>query len=332
MILGTTTSTRDSGLLDVLVPAFEKASSSSVKTVAVGSGEALAMGEKGNADVLLVHSPVAEEAFMAAGHGLSRKAVMHNDFVIVGPASDPAGVAKAGDAGAAMALIARAKVLRLRGDDSGTNAKELQLWKAAKITPSGSWYFITGQGMGQTLTIASQKQAYTLSDRGTFLATKNLSLKILSRRSDDLRNNYHVIVVKHTGTNLACAQAFSDWITSGPVQKQIASFGIAQYGQALFVPDAGRDGPRPTGACVRPAAARRRPLLIVSISATLIALVIGVPLATPLAMASGRRPMIAAVNTDAIPTVAVGLVAALPRCGAAGPGRPEPHVPLRGMA
>jgi len=240
MILGTTTSTRDSGLLDQLVPAFQKASSCSVKTVAVGSGEALAMGEKGNADVLLVHSPAAEEAYMAAGHGLSRKAVMHNDFVIVGPPSDPAGVATAGDATSAMALIARAKALfASRGDESGTNAKELQLWKAAKITPSGSWYFITGQGMGQTLTIASQKQAYTLSDRGTFLATNNLTLKILSKRSDDLRNNYHVIVVKHTGTNLGCAQAFSDWITSGPVQKQIASYGVAQYGQALFVPDAG---------------------------------------------------------------------------------------------
>jgi tungstate transport system substrate-binding protein len=240
MILGTTTSTRDSGLLDQLVPAFEKASSCSVKTVAVGSGEALAMGEKGNADVLLVHSPDAEEAFMAAGHGLSRKAVMHNDFVIVGPAGDPAGVAKAGDAASAMALIAGAKApFASRGDDSGTNAKEIKLWKAAKITPSGPWYFTTGQGMGQTLTIADQKQAYTLSDRGTFLATKNLKLKILSQRSDDLRNNYHVIVVKHTGTNLGCAQAFSDWITSGPVQKQIASFGVSQYGQALFVPDAG---------------------------------------------------------------------------------------------
>ena len=240
MILGTTTSTRDSGLLDQLVPAFQKASSCSVKTVAVGSGEALAMGEKGDADVLLVHSPDAEEAFMAAGHGLSRKPVMHNDFVIVGPANDPAGVAKAGDAAAAMALIAKAKApFASRGDDSGTNAKELKLWQAAKIKPSGSWYFITGQGMGQTLTIANQKQAYTLSDRGTFLATKNLNLKILSRRSDDLRNNYHVIVVKHTGTNLGCAQAFSDWITSAPVQKQIASFGVDTYGQALFIPDAG---------------------------------------------------------------------------------------------
>lgn len=239
MVMATTTSTRDTGLLDTLVPAFEKATKCSVKTVAVGSGQALDLGARGQADVLLVHSPAAEETFMKEGHGASRLAVMHNDFVLVGPPSDPAKVASAGGVDQALQAIAKTKSpFASRADDSGTNAKELKLWEAAGIKPSGSWYIKTGQGMGATLTIASQKRAYTLSDRGTFLATKNLDSKILAQGEEQLQNPYHVIVVKHDGTNVGCAKAFSSWITSGPTQKLIAGFGKAKYGQALFHPDA----------------------------------------------------------------------------------------------
>jgi len=241
MIMATTTSTKDSGLLDELVPAFERTGDCKVKTVAVGSGQALAMGEKGDADVLLVHSPDAEKTFMDEGHGASRTAVMHNDFVIVGPASDPADIADAPDATTAFRRIAREKApFASRADESGTNAKELKLWEEAGIKPSGSWYLETGQGMGETLTVASQKEAYTLSDRGTFLATKNLDSKLLKEGGKDLRNNYHVIVVKAPGTNAACAKAFSSWITSAPTQKEIADFGVKEYGEPLFFPDAGK--------------------------------------------------------------------------------------------
>jgi tungstate transport system substrate-binding protein len=240
MVLATTTSTRDTGLLDVLVPAFQRASDCSVKTVAVGSGQALKLGERGDADALLGHSPDAEEAFMKAGHGVSRRAVMHNDFVVVGPPSDPAGVARTQSAPAAFKRIAAAHApFASRGDDSGTNAKELKIWQSAGVTPQGSWYFRTGQGMGETLTIASQKGAYTLSDRGTFLATKGLESKILEQGDAALQNHYHVIVARHSGTNTACAQAFSNWITSPSTQRVIGAFGRAKYGRALFHPDAG---------------------------------------------------------------------------------------------
>jgi tungstate transport system substrate-binding protein len=239
MVMATTTSTRDTGLLDVLVPAFQRTSACSVKTVAVGSGQALALGARGDADVLLVHSPDAENAFMKAGHGLSRRPVMHNDFVVVGPPSDPAGVARTHTAPDAFRRIAATHApFASRGDDSGTNAKELKVWQAAAITPGGSWYFKTGQGMGETLTIASQKRAYTLSDRGTFLATKSLDSKILEQGDAALQNFYHVIVVRHSGTNVGCAQAFSAWITSPSAQRLIGGFGRARYGRALFHPDA----------------------------------------------------------------------------------------------
>jgi tungstate transport system substrate-binding protein len=239
MILATTTSTRDSGLLDVLIPAFQGTSKCQVKTLAVGSGDALKLGETGDADVLLVHSPAAEEAFMRGGHGVSRLAVMHNDFVLVGPPSDPARITGAPDVPTALRRIARTREPFIsRGDDSGTNVKELALWKMAGIKPSGSWYVETGQGMGETLTVASQKQAYALSDRGTFLATKNLDAKIFVQGGRALRNPYHVIVVRHQGTNLGCAKALSSWITSAPTQRFISRFGVAKYGQSLFFPDA----------------------------------------------------------------------------------------------
>jgi tungstate transport system substrate-binding protein len=240
MILATTTSTQDSGLLDEILPLFDKSSDCMVKTVAVGSGQALEMGEKGDADVLLVHSPEGEEQFMADGHGSSREAVMHNDFILVGPPDDPAEVADADDAADALGRIADQKAsFASRGDDSGTHSKELSIWEDAGIEPKGSWYLETGQGMGDTLTIADQKQAYTMSDRSTFLATKSLESDIAFEGSDDLRNNYHVIVVDHEGTNAGCAGEFSSWILDQPVQDTIGKFGVEEYGEQLFVPDAG---------------------------------------------------------------------------------------------
>ena len=239
MILATTTSTRDSGLLDELVPAFERSGDCRVKTLAVGSGDALKLGERGDADVLLVHSPGSEKKFMDGGHGLSRLAVMHNDFVLIGPPGDPAGIAGADSAPEAMRRIAaRRAAFASRADESGTNAKELSLWEDAGLEPKGSWYIETGQGMGETLTIASQKQAYTLSDRGTFLATKNLESKLLLERREGLLNPYHVIVVRHEGTNTGCAKSFAGWITSAGTQRAIARFGVAKYGERLFTPDA----------------------------------------------------------------------------------------------
>jgi tungstate transport system substrate-binding protein len=239
MILATTTSTQDSGLLDEILPLFDKSSDCVVKTVAVGSGQAIEMGAKGDADVLLVHSPEDEEQLMAGGHGSSREAVMHNDFVLVGPPDDPAGVADAGNAAEALTRIADQEAsFASRGDDSGTHTKELALWEEAGDEPKGSWYIETGQGMGDTLTIADQKHAYTLADRSTFLATSSLESDVAFEGSDDLRNNYHVIVVDHEGTNTGCAEEFSSWILDRPVQDTIATFGVEEYGEQLFTPDA----------------------------------------------------------------------------------------------
>lgn len=239
MILATTTSTQDSGLLDELVPRFQGQSGCSVKTVAVGSGEALELGERGDADVLLVHSPAAEEEFMDGGHGVSRAPVMHNDFVLVGPAGDPANVRGAGSAADAFTRISKQSApFASRSDESGTHTKELSIWEAAGIEPAGSWYIETGQGMGQTLTIAGQKRAYTLADRGTFLATDNVDLDLLFEGGSDLLNPYHVIVVEGEGVNRECAQAFADWITSPGTQEQIGRFGVPEYGEPLFFADA----------------------------------------------------------------------------------------------
>lgn len=239
MILATTTSTQDSGLLDAILPSFEESSDCVPKPVAVGSGQAMAMGESGDADVLLVHSPEAEDEFMAEGHGSSRESVMHNDFVLVGPPQDPADVGSSGDAAKAVARVAQRQApFASRADESGTHAKELSLWHEAGIAPSGSWYIETGQGMGQTLTIAGQKEAYTLSDRGTFLAARNLESEIVFEGSADLRNPYHVIVVDAgDATNVACAKEFAQWIRSASVQQTIAGFGVEKYGEPLFFPD-----------------------------------------------------------------------------------------------
>ena len=283
MILATTTSTQDSGLLDELLPRFEQESGCSVKTVAVGSGEALELGEKGNADVLLVHSPEAEEEFMDGGHGTSRKAVMHNDFIVVGPADDPAKIKGASSAAEAFARISKAEApFASRADESGTHTKELSLWEAAGIEPAGSWYIETGQGMGETLTIASQKQAYTLSDRGTFLATDNLDLELLLEGGEDLLNPYHVIVVRGDEVNRGCAQEFSDWITSPATQREIGRFGVAEYGEPLFFP--GRQG------LMDPVLEVLGRSALVSLTATAIALALGVPLGTWLALGAGAGP------------------------------------------
>lgn len=243
LILATTTSTQDSGLLDELVPAFEKETGYSVKTIAVGSGQAIAMGRRGEADVLLVHSPEAELALVAEGSGIHRRIVMHNDFVVVGPASDPAGLAKRTAAEAFQRIAAGRSLFLSRGDKSGTHAQELKLWKAAALAPEGQpWYLQTGLGMGQTLGIAAEKKAYTLSDRGTWLALrKNLGLVILHEGDPALRNVYHVIEVnpaRFPKVNAAGARAFADFLVSKGVQKRIKEFGIGLYGSPLFFPDA----------------------------------------------------------------------------------------------
>jgi tungstate transport system substrate-binding protein len=248
MILATTTSTQDSGLLDVLIPDFEARTGFTVKVVAVGSGAALTLGQQGNADVLLVHSPAAEKTFMDGAFGSDRRLVMHNDFIVVGPTADPAGSKAAASVVEAFQKIAAASAQFIsRGDKSGTNAAELNIWKSAKIDPAGTkaaWYIQTGQGMGATLTIASQKGAYTLSDRATYLANKaNLSLDILYEGDNALLNVYHVIIVNHEKwpkTNLDGATAFANYIVSPETQLLIAGYGKDKYGQQLFIPDAGK--------------------------------------------------------------------------------------------
>ena len=243
IILATTTSTQDSGLLDVLVPIFEGQSGYTVKTVAVGSGQALKMGEEGNADVLLVHAPTAEKELMAGGFGAERFLVMHNDFVIVGPADDPAGVKGGGSAVEALKKIASSSATFVsRGDDSGTHKAELALWKKAEIDPQGDWYVESGQGMGATLKIAGEKAAYTLTDRATYLATREgLGLEILVEGDAVLLNVYHVITVnpeKWPKVNNAGASAFAQFLIADETQKVIGEFGVDKYGQPLFTPDA----------------------------------------------------------------------------------------------
>lgn len=243
LILATTTSTQDSGLLDVLIPLFEKQSGIQVKVVAVGTGQALKMGEDGNADVLLVHAPASEVEYMKGGYGKDRALVMHNDFIIVGPSADPAGIKGKNVEQAFKTIFDQKAVFVSRGDDSGTHKMELSLWKKVGLDPKGqSWYIETGQGMGATLTIASEKGAYTLTDRGTFLANqKNLNLSILVEGDKALLNVYHVITVnpeKWPKVNYNGAIAFLKFITSPETQKVIAEFGVEKYGQPLFFADA----------------------------------------------------------------------------------------------
>ncbi len=246
LILATTTSTQDSGLLDVLIPLFEKKTGYFVKTIAVGSGQAMAMGQKGEADVLLVHSPDAEKKFMAEGNGVNRLIVMHNDYIVIGPSADPAAIKGTASTVEAFKKIAAAGSIFLsRGDNSGTHAKEQGIWKTAGIKPDGQkWYQQTGLGMGQTLNVAAEKKGYTLADRGTYLSLqKNLGLPILKEGDPILLNVYHVIQVnadKFSNVNAAGAKAFSDFMVDPATQTLIGQYGVAQYGQPLFFPDAGK--------------------------------------------------------------------------------------------
>jgi tungstate transport system substrate-binding protein len=246
IILATTTSTQDSGLLDVLIPLFEKKTGYMVKTIAVGSGQAMAMGKRGEADVLLVHSPDAEKKFMEKGYGLHRMLVMHNDFIIVGPAADSAKIKGAKSAAETFKKIAESQTLFIsRGDNSGTHAKEKALWKAAGVSTAGQkWYQETGLGMGQTLGVAAEKKGCTLADRGTYLAMKkSLDLIILLEGDPKLLNIYHVIEVnpaKWPRVNAAGAKAFANFIVSAEAQSVISTFGVDKYGSPLFFPDAGK--------------------------------------------------------------------------------------------
>lgn len=243
LVLATTTSTDDSGLLDYLLPDFESQEGVKVDVIAVGTGQALQLGEDGNVDVLLVHARPREDAFMAANHGIRREDVMYNDFVILGPADDPAGIKGMTSAADAFKKIAETESLFIsRGDESGTHAKELSIWKAAGIEPDGEWYISAGQGMGEVLTMANEQQAYTLSDRATYLARwkEGLDLEILGEGDKILFNPYGVIAVnpeKNPNINAAMAQKFIDWIISVAVQEKIKAFGVDEFGQSLFIPD-----------------------------------------------------------------------------------------------
>jgi len=245
LILATTTSTQDSGLLDVLVPAFETATGYKVKTVAVGSGAALKLGTEGNADVLLVHSPAAEQTFMDAGSGVGRQLVTHNTFLVVGPAADPAGIRGMTSAIEAFRKIADSgSAFVSRGDGSGTEAKELGYWKKLGITPDPAWYVQSGQGMAPTLQIASEKRAYSLTDIATWATTRpRLQLVDLVHGDPSLLNIYHVISVNPSTwpkVNAAGAKAFSDYLLGADGQALIGAFGQDAYGMQLFVPDAGK--------------------------------------------------------------------------------------------
>jgi tungstate transport system substrate-binding protein len=249
LLLATTTSTQDSGLLDVLIPDFEKKTGYKVKTSAVGTGAALAIGARGDADVVLVHAPSLEADFMAQGNGARRLFVMHNDFIVVGPPSDPAKIKGKQVLDALKALAAAQATFISRGDNSGTDVLEKSLWKQAGITPAKPWYVEAATGMGQTLQIASEKNAYTITDRSTYLAQKShLQLDIVNGGDPPLLNYYHVITVSPTKfpkVNNAGANAFADYLVHPDTQKIIAAFGLDKYGQQLFFPDAGK--PDPTG-------------------------------------------------------------------------------------
>lgn len=241
--MATTTSTENSGLLPVLNAPFQQQHHARVDVIAVGSGKALQLGANGDVDIVFVHDPAAELKFVATGNGVDRTAVMHNDFVVVGPTDDPAGVKQAKNAPDALAKIAAARAGFIsRGDESGTHVKEKDLWKNAAIQPEGLWYLSVGQGMGAVLRIADDKWAYTLADRGTYLAMQDkLSSVILYEGSAALDNPYHIIAVapgRHPHVNYPLAKAYIDYVTGKAGQSVIAGFKVR--GQPLFFPDAGK--------------------------------------------------------------------------------------------
>jgi tungstate transport system substrate-binding protein len=243
LVLATTTSTENSGLLSSLLPDFEAAYNVDVDVIAVGTGQALKLGEDGNADVLMVHARAREDAFMDAGHGVRREDLMYNDFVIVGPADDPAGIQGMTKGSRAFEEIAAAQAAFVsRGDDSGTHTKETGIWEVAGIEPAGDWYISAGQGMGAVLTMADEQQAYTLSDRATYLARtlEGTELVILVEGDPLLFNPYGVIAInpdKGSHVKHDLANTFIDWLISVPVQEKIAQFGVAEFGSPLFTPD-----------------------------------------------------------------------------------------------
>jgi len=247
VILATTTSTYDSGLMDVLEPIFEDQMEYDLKVIPVGTGQALAMGERGDADALLVHAPSSELDLVESGAAINRQLVMHNDFIITGPADDPAGIEGVTSAADAFATIHESEATFIsRGDDSGTHKREKEIWEDAGLDPEGqSWYKQSGQGMGATLQIANQKDAYTLSDRGTYLAlSDNLELVVLVEDDPVLFNVYHVMQVnpqKFDKVNGPGGAAFVDFITSEEVQDIIKEFGVDKFGRPLFIPDVGKD-------------------------------------------------------------------------------------------
>lgn len=241
VILATTTSPVDSGLLDVLAPMFKTQTGYEVKTVSVGTGQALAMGARGDADVLLVHSPAAEEILVTNGVAINRKYVMYNDFVVVGPSTDPAGIRGMTSAAEGLKAIMDKEITFVsRGDNSGTHLKEKELWQSAKLAPRGTWYIEAGTGMSATLAIAEEKQGYTLADRGTYLAyKKNLSLVILLEGDTLLKNPYHVMQISHakfSHVNSKGAKAFVEFMLSKDAQGIIATFGKDKFGEPLFFP------------------------------------------------------------------------------------------------
>lgn len=247
IILATTTSTQDSGLLDVILPDFTYKTGYEVDVIAVGSGEAMKMGENGEADVLLVHSPAAEKEFVAAGHSPARYDVMYNDFIILGPKDDPAGIKAAAPdkAQAAFQKIYDDKVTFVsRADESGTHKKELSIWDKLGLTPSGDWYIESGKGMGDVITMTNEMLGYTLADRATWLnMSEGTDLQIVTEGDKDLFNQYGVMVVdpsKNDKINAEGALAFQEWILSDETQKLIGQYGIDKYGMALFTPNAAK--------------------------------------------------------------------------------------------
>jgi tungstate transport system substrate-binding protein len=244
VILSTTTSTQDSGLLDILVPRFEKKTGLTVKTISVGTGQALALAARGEADVALVHAPSPERKYVEKGKMQNRRLVMYNDFVIIGPAEDPARIQRMTKASDAMKAIASSGSRFVsRGDNSGTHNLEKELWKLAGVEPQTGWYIESGQGMGATLGIADDRKAYTLTDRGTYLAfQKRVRLPILLEGDRPLLNLYSVMEVNPANgpkVNTAGGKAFADFMVSADVQRVIKTFGVDKYGQPLFVPVAG---------------------------------------------------------------------------------------------
>ena len=243
LTLATTTSTENSGLLAYLLPLFEEEHNAAIEVIAVGTGQALQLGEDGNADVLMVHARAREDAFMDAGHGVRREDLMYNDFVIVGPEADPAGIKGMDSAPEALAKIAGSEASFVsRGDDSGTHTKEKAIWAEAGVEPAGDWYVSAGQGMGAVLTMADEQQAYTLSDRATYLARtlEGTELVILVEGDPILFNPYGVMAVnpdKNAQINNELANEFIDWLVSLPAQEEIGEFGVEEFGAPLFTPD-----------------------------------------------------------------------------------------------